>query len=236
MISVKDYSLSLGEFRLENVNLEIENNEVFALLGETGAGKSILLESIAGFYENGTGDILYDDESVFDIPLPERKIGFVYQDYGLFPHMKVGDNIEFGLKMHKHGKKECRELSEQIMKKLKIDHLRDRYPGTLSGGEQQRTALARALVLRPKVLFMDEPFSALDTNTRTEMYDLIRIIHKEYNCIIIFVTHNFDEAVELADRIGVMIKGQLRTVCKSNELFEGHEDEEVVRFLGGDET
>ena len=235
MISARDYSISLGDFRLENVNLDIEKNEIFAILGETGSGKSVLLESLAGFYEDGVGDIYYSGKSVFDIPLPERKIGFVYQDYGLFPHMKVGENIEFGLKMHKHGKKKCQMISEEIMKKLRIDHLKDRYPGNLSGGEQQRTALARALVLKPKVLFMDEPFSALDPNTRAEMYDLIRSIHREYKCTIIFVTHNFDEALELADRIGIMIKGELRTVCKSGDLFEGHRDEDVVRFLGGEE-
>lgn len=232
MIRAENYSVKLGDFHMEKTDLSIDDGEIFALLGETGSGKSVLLESLAGLQTPKTGCIFYDDTPVWDIPLQKRQIGFVYQDYSLFHNMKIGDNIEFGLRMHKVPKKERRCISDEIMEKLHISHLRDRYPYTLSGGEQQRTALARALVLKPKILFMDEPFSALDPNTRVRMYGLIREIHRDYSCTIVFVTHNFMDARELADRVGVMLRGSLRLVCSSRRLFEEDADEEVRAFLG----
>lgn len=232
MINIENYSLDLKGFRLKNINLSINKGEIFAIVGETGAGKTILLESIAGFYSPDGGTISYSGRPVWDTPLEKRRIGFVYQDYSLFPHMKVRANIEFGLKMHKVPKKERRAAAEKIMSMLKIEHLGCRYPITLSGGEKQRAALARALVLKPQVLFMDEPFSALDPNTKQRMYELIRSIHKNFECTIIFVTHDFYEAASLADRIGVMIKGGLREVFGKERLFDKHDDPEVAEFLG----
>lgn len=236
MITMKDYSLKIGDFSLCNVNLQIKDNEIFALLGETGAGKTVLLEALAGFYDSGCGDIRYGDIPVKDIPIKDRRIGFVYQDFSLFPHMTVRDNIEFGLKMHRIPLRNRRKISYDVMNKLKIEHLKSRYPETLSGGEKQRTALARAIVLKPQVLFMDEPFSALDPATREQMYGIIKEIHGTYNCTVIFVTHNFNEAAVLADRVGVMIGGRLREVCNSCELFRDHDDYEVMKFLGKEEA
>lgn len=233
MITVKNYSIKLGEFSLRNINLEIKDKEIFAIIGHTGAGKSILLESLAGLHDDFTGEIYYKNSPVHLIPLSKREIAFVYQDYSLFPHMTVSANIEFGLKMSGYSKSESNKISNEIMKKMKIYHLKSRFPKKLSGGEQQRTSLARALVLKPNILFMDEPFSALDPNTKKEMYQLIRNIHKTYQCTIVFVTHNFEEALELADRVGVMIDGELKTVCESESLFCKEHDTEVCNFLGG---
>lgn len=232
MITAKNMSVDLGDFHLRNVDLTIEDGEVFAILGQTGSGKSILLESLAGLHDYSTGCVRYDEKPVEELPLRDRRIGFVYQDYSLFPHMKVKDNIAFGLKMHKVPSFERKRICREMMEKLHIFHLKERLPGTLSGGEQQRTALARALVLKPKILFMDEPFSALDPNTRRQMYDLIRQIHQDLDCTIIFVTHNFNDAVELADRAGIVIRGQLLDVCRSDELFDENRHPEVCRFLG----
>ena len=233
MISVQQYSVRLGDFQLTDVSLEIADQEIFALIGRTGSGKSVLLESLAGFYSTYSGSVQYDGISVSGIPLEQRRIGYVYQDYCLFPHMKVIDNVEFGLRMHKVPKKQRRQTVLNMMQVLGIDHLADRKPVTLSGGEQQRCALARALVLEPKILFMDEPFSALDPNTKKEMHRLIRRIHDRFKCTIVFVTHDFQEAAELADRVGIILHGKLREVCPSKKLFQPHEDEEVNAFLYG---
>lgn len=236
MITVRNYSLQIGDFCLHDVNLQIKDSEIFALLGETGAGKTVLLEALAGFHDSGSGDIRYDDIPVKDIPLAKRRIGFVYQDFSLFPHMTVRNNIEFGLRMHRIPLRKRHEISCDIMNKLKIGHLKDRYPPTLSGGEKQRVALARAIVLKPQVLFMDEPFSALDPATGSQMYEVIREIHSIYKCTVIFVTHNFKEAAVLADRVGVLIGGRLKKVCSSRELFSGNDDYEVMKFLGKEEA
>lgn len=233
MISVQDYSVTLGDFQLKNINLEITRGEIFALIGKTGSGKSVLLESLAGFYERYKGNVLYDGISVSVIPLENRKIGYVYQDYCLFPHMTVLENVEFGLKMHRVPRRQRRQTALQIIEQLGIDHLIHRRPSTLSGGEQQRCALARSLVLRPEILFMDEPFSALDPNTKKEMYRLIREIHEQFHCTIIFVTHDFHEAAELADRVGIILRGSLREICRSEDLFLSHQDHEVDDFLHG---
>lgn len=234
MISVEQYSVTLGDFQLKNIDLEITEGEIFALIGKTGSGKSVLLESLAGFYERYSGKVLYDGIPVSGIPLENRRIGFVYQDYCLFPHMSVLDNVEFGLRMHKVQKKKRRETALKMMERLDISHLGHRLPSTLSGGEQQRCALARALVLEPKTLFMDEPFSALDPNTKKDMHHLIREIHEQFHCTIIFVTHDFYEAAELADRVGIVIRGSLREVCTAGQLFQAHKDREVDAFLHGD--
>ncbi len=236
MISIQEYSVKLGDFRLNDISLNIEDREIFALIGRTGSGKSVLLESMAGFYDIYSGSVLYDGVSVTGIPLEDRRIGYVYQDYCLFPHLKVIDNVTFGLKMHKMPKRQRREKAMEMMRTLGIDHLAERKPYTLSGGEQQRCALARALVLEPDILFLDEPFSALDPNTRKDMYRLIRRIHEHFECTIVFVTHDFQEAAELADRVGIIMHGCLKEVCPADQLFCEHEDEEVNAFLHGSGT
>ena len=231
-ICADNLSVTLGKFRLENVNIEIPEGEIFAIIGETGSGKSVLLESLAGFYQPQSGGVTYDGINVRDIPLESRQIGYVYQDNALFPHMTVRKNIEFGPRMNGLPKEEYRQEALRLMKLLKIDHIADRMPGNLSGGEQSRTALARALILKPRVLFMDEPFSALDPNTREQMYGIIENVHRNLGCTIIFVTHDFHEAERLAGGVGIVIRGELKAVCPADQLSDQTEDPEVAAFLG----
>ncbi len=210
MIKMSNFSIVRGDFKLDNINLTINDGEVLAIVGKTGSGKTLLLESLAGLYESNDGRVDYDGVSVWGIPLSMRKIGFVYQNACLFPHMKVKDNVAFGLKMHKVKKSEQKIIVKNILKELEIDELEDRWPETLSGGERQRCAIGRALVLKPKVLFMDEPFSALDPQTKNKMYSLIKKLHSEYSCSIIFVTHDHKDAEVLADRLIVIEQGSIK--------------------------
>lgn len=233
MIRVNNLTVQVKNFKINKINFIVEDGEIFAILGKTGAGKSMLLESIAGFYRTETGGAYLDNTNVRDICPELRQIGFVYQDYGLFPHMTVYDNINYGLKMHKIHKKKADIKIKNIAGLLEISSILKQYPPTLSGGERQRTALARALVLKPKVLLLDEPFSALDPNTRNQMYSLIMEIHRKFSCTIIFVTHNFQEVQRMADRVGIMIKGEMKAICEAGYLFQDFEDQDVNDFLGG---
>lgn len=233
MIQIKNFSFQVKNFKLNHIELEIPENEIFAILGKTGSGKTMLLESIAGFYRGDSGAVYIQGTDVVDIMPERRQIGFVYQDFGLFPHMTVYENIQYGLKIHKVEKKKIDKVIRDMAELLCIHSILDQYPSTLSGGERQRTALARALVLNPKILLMDEPFSALDPNTRNQMYELIEKIHRTFQCTILFVTHNFYEAQRMAERIGIMVKGELRIICKADDLFENYEDLEISEFLGG---
>lgn len=218
---------------MRDINLSVYEGEICAILGKTGAGKTLLLESIAGHHSGITGVIRIHGTDVMHIDPRDRQVGFVYQDYGLFPHMTAEKNIRYGLKMHKVHKGEADHAVQSMVELLSINHILQQYPDTLSGGERQRVALARVLVLKPKILLMDEPFSALDPKTRREMYGLINQIHDLFGCTILFVTHNFYEAQRLAERIGIMVNGELRTVCKAEELFQDHADREIEAFLGG---
>lgn len=232
MIEVQNLTIQMKSFRLQNIQLSIAPGEMFAILGKTGAGKSMLLEAVAGFYKPDRGAVYLDGKHVLKIPPEQRKIGFVYQDFGLFPHMTVYENIRYGLKMHRIPKSEAKRKIQEMTELLEIERILNQYPATLSGGERQRTALARALVLTPKVLFMDEPFSALDPNTKTQMMELLKRIHKAFSCTILFVTHNFEEAEYMADRVGIMINGGIRRICHADQLFQMCEDDEVNAFIG----
>lgn len=231
MIEIQNLCLQLGEFKLKNVNLEVFEKEIFAVLGRTGSGKTVLLESVAGFYHSFSGSMKIFGENVMDVPLEKRKIGFVYQDFGLFPHMTVFDNIAYGLKMQRKDKDYKKNMVNKMADIFSIHHILNQYPGTLSGGERQRTALARALVLNPEILLMDEPFSSLDPATKENMYEQIEKIHQLFGCTILFVTHDFNEAQRMADRIGIMVKGELKGIRKSCELFEPFQDKEIDQFL-----
>ncbi|WP_027400380.1 ABC transporter ATP-binding protein [Anaerovorax odorimutans] len=231
MVCVNNFSLALGDFHLNQICLDIEEGEIFAILGPTGAGKTVLLESIAGIYEGEKGVVFLDGKRVCDSAPNKRDLAFVYQDYALFPHMTVMENIKFGLKMKKIDKNKGNERINELITLLKIEHLMNRYPANLSGGEKQRVALARALVLNPKLLLMDEPFSALDPKTKEQMYQLIKKIHEAFGCTIIFITHDFNEAQRLAFRIGILIGGSIRGVCESQALFHGNMEKDVEDFL-----
>ena len=173
-----------------------------------------------------------DGENVTWTPLEKRGVGFVYQNYMLFPHKTVFENIAFGLNMRKVDKKEVKERVDNMMKLLSIDHLAHRLPRTLSGGEQQRTALARALIINPRVLLMDEPLSALDRKTRDGLTHEMKELHQKFNITMIHVTHNFDEALSLADRIAIMKEGKISQVGDTTEIFRHPKDKFVADFVG----
>ena len=233
-IETKDLRLQRGAFELGPIDFFVPEGEIFAILGRTGSGKTVLLETLAGFYQRRyTGSIRLFGEDARNIPPPLRDMGFVYQDSGLFPHMTVEQNIAYGLKMHKMPAGEIQEKLAYITQLLSINGIRKQYPATISGGEKQRTALARALVLGPRILLLDEPFSALDPATRQRMYEEIRSIHRNFKCTIVFVTHDFSEAQKLAHRIGIMLHGKLRTVVAADQLFEEKHDDDVEVFLRG---
>lgn len=231
VIEIKGYSLVRENFALRDIELDIFDNECFAVLGRTGSGKTMLLESIAGYYGDGSGSITINGKAVRSLPLEKRRIGFVYQDHGLFPHMTVFRNIAYGLLMRKTGKHEIKERVDDIAAAFGISNILDQYPGTLSGGEKQRTAMARALITRPDVLLLDEPFSALDPATKDSIYGQFRRIREQYRCPILFVTHDFNEAQLLADRIGIMSGGKLCGIRTPETLFQPFEDDELNRFL-----
>lgn len=231
-VEIRGLTMKVGAFQLSDISCQIYPREIFAILGKTGAGKTLLLESVAGYYTGAAGTVFLNGRDVLDIPLTRRKIGFVYQDYGLFPHMTVERNISYGLKMQRRDKTAIAREVRRIAELLSISPILGQYPGTLSGGEKQRTALARALVLSPDVLLLDEPFSALDPVTKQAMYEELLTIHERFECTVIFVTHDFSEAQRLAGRIGIMAGGRLKAVRDSGRLFEPYEENEINDFLG----
>lgn len=232
LVEVKDLSLRRGNFLLDGISLTVYSNEILAIIGKNGSGKTMLLESIAGFQQTKKGEIRFLGKDLSSCPLHQRKIGYLYQDYCLFPHMSARENIAYGLKMKKIHRKEVSVRVEAIARELEIEAILEQYPSTLSGGEQQRVALARALMTEPELLLLDEPFSALDPVTKQKLYGVMRKIHIEYDCAIVFVTHDFREAEIFADRVGVLMDGRLRGIVESDKLFETEWDTDVRRFLG----
>ncbi|HEY68016.1 MAG: hypothetical protein DRI79_13300 [Chloroflexi bacterium] len=231
-MQVRDLWVDLKEFHLRQINLEIAAGEYFVILGPTGAGKTVFLETIAGLHQPHQGHILLNGADVTDVPPERRGIGFVYQDYALFPHLSVAGNIAFGLKLRRMGRKAVEERVAAISRLLSIDHLLHRMPGTLSGGEQQRVALARALVVEPWLLLLDEPLSALDPETREGLQRELARLHQALGTTTIHVTHDFEEAVALGDRIGVVNEGRVVQVGSPEEIFRKPGSEFVARFVG----
>ena len=231
-VRVENLSKRWGDFSLCDVNLRIMDGEYFIILGPTGAGKTLLLELIAGFHKPDSGRILIDGVDVTDLPPERRSIGYVPQDYMLFPHMTVYENVEFGLRMHAMPKNERERLVTEILEFMGLTHLQDRLPMTLSGGEMQKTAVARALALRPKLLLLDEPLSALDANTQRLMRDELKRLHEELKVTVIHVTHNQVEAYVLADRLAVMRNGRIIQVGSPEEVFRRPKDTFIARFVG----
>ncbi len=206
---------------LRDISFALEEREIFALLGPTGAGKTLLLESAAGFYTPESGTVRLYGRPVRDIPLEERNIGFVYQDHALFPHMTVEENIGYGLRIRRLPREKQRKETREIAALLGISHILGDYPQTLSGGEGQRTALARALVLKPRLLLLDEPFSSLDPATRKKLRELVAKVPERFNCAALFVTHEPWEARRLASRAGFMDRGEMLWIRKVDELSPG---------------
>lgn len=231
-IRIERLLVTRGSFTLRVDELTVSPREIFAILGETGAGKTVLLEAIAGAYPVDEGAIELDGKNIETLPVQQRHLGIVYQDYALFPHMSVAENIGYGLKMNDVPADEATRRIERQLSLFGIERIADRFPGIISGGESQRCALARALVMEPEILLLDEPFSAVDPATKERLYQTIRDIHRAFDCTIVFVSHDFNEAVTLADRVGIVLGGKLRAIARSDELFTKKFDEDVMRFLG----
>lgn len=225
-------SKSLGTFSFRDISLEVNEGEYFVLLGPTGAGKTILLETIAGLHTPDSGIIYLKGRDISHLPPRKRQIGMVYQDLMLFPHLTVFENIAFGLRRQKVPFYEITHQVTEISTLFHIDSLLDRYPVTLSGGEQQRTAIARALVLKPFLLLLDEPLSALDTGTRMAMHAELRRIHQTFGTTILHITHHFEDVFALADRIAVMQEGTIEQIGKPEEVFSRPVNEFVAGFVG----
>ena len=232
MISLSNICKDLGEFVLRDVSLEIEQGEYFMILGPTGSGKTILLETIAGVYRPDSGRILLNGVDVTFLPPRERNVGMVYQDYMLFPHLTVEQNIAFGLRFMKTAPADGKGSVRRLAELLGVDALLHRYPGTLSGGEQQRTAIARALIVEPDVLLLDEPLSALDARTREKLRDELLRLHRLTRTTIVHVTHGFDEAFLLGSRMAIMNQGRVEQVGEPTEVFRRPGSRFAAEFLG----
>ncbi len=236
MLKIQDLCFSLGEFSYNNLNFHINTGEYCIILGPTGAGKTILLETIAGIYHPDSGNIILNGRDITNTPPNSRKCGMVYQDYMLFPHMTVKENIAFGLKQAKIPLQKREIETEKIANLLEIGLLLDRYPVTLSGGEEQRTALARALLLKPDVLLLDEPLSALDRLTREKLKDELKQIQKETNMTILHITHHFEDIYALADKVIIMKDGIIIQQGTPDDIFHRPNSDFIAKFTGMDNT
>lgn len=234
MIEISDISKTLGEFELECINLTINEGEYFCILGPTGSGKTILLETIAGIYKPDIGSILFNNYDITLLPPRDRHISMVYQDFMLFPNMNVRENIGFGLKYTetKYDKSRFNKEVEQTAQMLDIVHLLDRNPSTLSGGEKQRVAIARAIITEPELLLLDEPLSALDSGTKDKLRRELKRIHQLKKTTTIHVTHSFEEVFSLADRVAIMHEGRIHQVGTPDEVFSRPQSVFVADFVG----
>ena len=217
---------------LDNVSLKFIDGEFFGLLGPSGSGKTTLLRAIAGFIELDSGQVLLDGQDIGPIPVHKRDIGMVFQNYALFPHMTVFDNVAFGLSVRKMPAGEIKARVDEILGLVRLGGLQERKPRQLSGGQQQRVALARALVTRPKVLLLDEPLGALDKHLREEMQVELRRIQREVGITTIFVTHDQEEAMTLSDRIAIMNAGNIVQLGAPLEVYEHPINRFAAGFLG----
>jgi ABC-type sugar transport system ATPase subunit len=232
MIEIKDLSVHLGDFSLEDINLAIRDREYFVILGPTGAGKTILIECLAGLYRFRKGEIWIDGNEVTSLPPEQRNIGYVPQDYALFPFLNVAENITFGLRGKNIPQSQMIGKVKALAHLLGISHLLKRGVGNLSGGEKQRVALARALATSPEFLLLDEPLSNLDVRTAKYLRLELRRLHEELGVTTIHVTHNLIEAEEIADRMAILNMGKLEQVGTSEEVFFYPESEAVSDLIG----
>jgi len=217
---------------IPDLSLVIKNGEFFTLLGPSGCGKTTFLRMIAGFNSLEGGEILFDDKVINDIPAQSRNIGMVFQNYAIFPHLTVRENVEFGLKLRKISAQEMKQRTDEILKMVKIDQFAARLPDRLSGGQQQRVALARAIVISPSVLLMDEPLSNLDAKLRIEMRSTIRELQKRVGITTVYVTHDQEEALAISDRIAVMNKGEIQQVGRPIDIYLRPANTFVATFIG----
>ncbi len=236
-IEIRNISKRFGSFTaLDDIRLDIPKGELTALLGPSGCGKTTLLRIIAGLEQPDSGSVLFDGRDATDSHARERKVGFVFQHYALFPHMTVFDNVAFGLrvrpKKQRPSEAEIHRKVHELLELVQLDWLAGRYPAQLSGGQRQRIALARALAVEPQVLLLDEPFGALDAKVRKDLRRWLRRLHDELHITSVFVTHDQEEALEVADRIVVMNRGRLEQVGTPTEVYDNPASPFVYQFLG----
>ena len=230
MIQIKNLCVDLKDFMLHDINLTVDEGEYFIILGPTAAGKTVLLESIAGLYPVKSGEIWLKGKEITRLEPEKRGISIVYQDHALFPHLSVKDNIVFGLRLGKQTRQEMEAALDQVSQLLGISHLLDRKPDTLSGGERQKVALARALSIKPQVLLLDEPLSALDPESREGVQQELRQLHNRSKVTTIHVTHDFEEAIALGSHIAVLGEGCIKQVGTPEHIFRQPNSEFVARF------
>ena len=232
-VIIKDAVKRYGDFTaLNGVSLNIKEGEFFTLLGPSGCGKTTLLRMIAGFNSIEAGDFYFGEKRINDVAAHKRDIGMVFQNYAIFPHLTVKENVAYGLKARKVAKKEMDERVAEALKLVQIEHLADRKPNELSGGQQQRVALARAFVIEPSVLLMDEPLSNLDAKLRVQMRTVIKKLQRRLGITTIYVTHDQEEALAISDRIAVMKDGNIMQIGTPNEIYAKPQNPFVAGFIG----
>jgi sulfate transport system ATP-binding protein len=233
MIEVRNISKRFGDFRaLDDVSIDVDSGSLTALLGPSGSGKSTLLRIIAGLEWPDEGEIKLAGEDATPLTPQKRGVGFVFQHYAAFKHMTVRDNIAFGLKIRKRPKDEVSRRVGELLDLVQLQGFGDRYPAQLSGGQRQRMALARALAPEPKVLLLDEPFGALDARVRAELRVWLRRLHEETHTTTVFVTHDQEEAMEVADKVVVMNQGRVEQIAGPRELYDTPANPFVMSFVG----
>ncbi len=236
-IEVVNVCKRFGSFEaLNGVSLEIQPGELVALLGPSGSGKTTLLRVIAGLEQPDSGRILFNGEDTTETRVQEREVGFVFQHYALFRHMTIFENIAFGLRVRPRASRpseaEIRRRVQELLALIQLEWLADRYPHQLSGGQRQRIALARALAIEPKVLLLDEPFGALDAKVRKELRRWLRRLHDDINLTSVFVTHDQEEALEVADRVVVVNHGKIEQIGTPEEVYDHPATPFVFQFIG----
>jgi sulfate transport system ATP-binding protein len=232
-IAIRRVTKRFGEFvAVDNVSLAIASGSLTALLGPSGSGKSTLLRIVAGLEHPDEGDVSIHGEDATGLPPQQRGVGFVFQHYAAFKHMSVRDNVAFALKIRKRPRDEIRDRVGELLRLVQLEGLANRYPSQLSGGQRQRMALARALAAEPRVLLLDEPFGALDARVRKELRAWLRRLHEEVPVTTVLVTHDQEEAMDVADRVAVMNEGRVEQTGKPRDLYEHPANEFVMSFVG----
>jgi len=232
-IAIRRVTKRFGEFvAVDNVSLAIASGSLTALLGPSGSGKSTLLRIVAGLEHPDEGDVSIHGEDATGLPPQERGVGFVFQHYAAFKHMSVRDNVAFALKIRKRPRDEIRDRVGELLRLVQLEGFANRYPSQLSGGQRQRMALARALAAEPRVLLLDEPFGALDARVRKELRAWLRRLHEEVPVTTVLVTHDQEEAMDVADRVAVMNEGRVEQTGKPRDLYEHPANEFVMSFVG----
>jgi ABC-type Fe3+/spermidine/putrescine transport system ATPase subunit len=231
MLKLENINLSLGDFSISNINLELEKGDYFVLLGPSGAGKSVVLELIAGLLQANSGRLFLNGKDITNTKMQNRSIGLVFQDFAIFPHLNVEQNIAYPLKIKRWSKEKIQKRVDELSSQMGITHLLKRQTLELSGGEKQRVALARTLALSPELLLLDEPLASLDIQLKKDLRNQLRKLHKSGQTII-HVTHDFEEALLLADKVAIFKDGKIIQSGLKNEVFSKPQSEFVAHFIG----